>query len=370
MRLARQIGLVALLAAVAGGAVVGWQAFRPFEAANGAPAPDGKPRTVTVETAPVVYRDTDVTIEAVGSTRALRTVEITPLASGRIEELNFTAGQEVKAGDALLKLDDDIQRADLMEAEAQLKDARDSLERSETLRRTSSVSKATVDSLRTKVTIAEAERDRAARRLRDRVVTAPFDGVVSFSNVEVGGRVEDGDVIAVLDDLSAVQVEFSMPETMFGEVGIGTRVVANAAAFPDREFAGTIAFIDSRVDPVSRSFKARATIANRDRALPPGMFVHLSVVLNAEHALAVPEEAVVVDGSRAFVYVAEARDGVDLAEKRIVSLGHRSFGFVQITDGLRESERVIVRGHQKVRPGTPLKVMDEGPAAGPPKPQS
>lgn len=354
MRLSKQLGVLVLIGVVAGGGYFGWQAYGS-DSGTSAEADKPKERSVTVEVAPAAYRELDVIVEAVGSTRAHRTVEITPLATGRVTEVNFTAGKQVKGGDVLLRLDDEIQRADLVEAEARLTDAEAALKRSETLKRQNAIATATVDSLVAQVAIAKAERDRAAKHLRDRVVRAPFSGVVGFTEVELGTRVEDGNVVTVLDDLSEVEVEFSLPENLFGKVGIGKRVVAKAAPFPERNFDGAIDTIDSRVDALSRSFKSRAIIVNEDRALPAGMFVHLSVVIQSDPGLAVPEEAVVVDGNRAFVFAIVEHDGKQRAERRYITIGRRSFGFVEAKDGISDGELVVVRGVQKVRDGSLVK---------------
>lgn len=354
MRVVKQLVILAVLGAAAYGGYYGWQEYN--NVAGNEPTAASRKGAVTVETAAATLRDLDVLVEAVGSTRALRTVEVTPLAAGRVKEVGFTAGQVVRAGDILLRLDDEIQQADLAEAEARLTEAVATLRRSQTLNKTQIVADAIVDGLVAKVAIAKAERDRARRRLKDRVVIAPFPGVVGFSSVELGTRVEEGDVVTVLDDLSSVEVQFSLPESLFGKIGLDRRVVANAAPFPDRVFNGTIRSIDSRVDPVSRSFKARAVVNNDGRALPAGMFVHLSVVMDAEKALVVPEEALVIDGSRAFVIAVIDRDGAQIAERRFVTVGRRSFGFVELTEGVVSGDQVIIRGVQKVRDGTLVKI--------------
>src|SRR5690606_14135724 len=135
-------------------------------------------------------------------------------------------------------------------------------------------------------------------------------------------------------DRSEMEIEFSLPEGLYGVIAIGQPVVATSGAFPDRRFEGAVATIDSRVDAVSRSFKVRALLPNPDLALPAGMFMHVSVVLDSQIALMVPEEAVVVQGSRTFVYV--VADGK--ASVRDVQLGLREVGAVQITDGLAPGE--------------------------------
>ena len=357
MSFVKQIGLLVLLAALAAGGYAGWQQYAGGEAnaqqdrgkrGGGRAAP-------VVETAAAEYRDIETLIEAVGSTRARRAVEITPLASGRITKITFHAGKAIDAGEVLLRLDDDIQRADLIEAEARLTEARSALKRAQSLKQSSAVSESTVDRLVTALATAQADQERAARRLRDRTVTAPFAGIVGFPRVDLGARVEDGDTVTTLDDLSLVEIEFSVPENLFARIEPGQRIVADATAFPGRSFEGTIETIDSRIDPVARAFRARALVANPNLVLPAGMFMHLAIVLDARRALTVPEEAIVVDGSQAFVFAVTKDEKGERVERRDVTIGQRSFGHVEIVAGIAEGEQVVIRGVQRVRDGAPVR---------------
>jgi membrane fusion protein (multidrug efflux system) len=356
MRLFKQVGLLVIACAAVAGGYQGWQIYGVSKIDAKTSTEHKKRMPVTVETAAAGYRNLELAVEAVGSTLAFRSVEITPLAAGRVTKIGFDSGKVVKAGDVLLSLNDVIEQADLTEARARLKEATNTLKRSKKLRKQNAASAATVENLVAKVAISNAERDRATKRLKDRVITAPFSGVVGFSSVELGTRVNVGEVVTTLDDLSKVKVEFSLPESLFGTVGLGKRIVAHAAPFPGRIFNGTIETVNSRVDTVSRSFKARAIIANEDRALPAGMFVHLTVVLDQKKALSVPEEAIVAEGSRPYIY-AIVKDGKQQrVNRRYVSLGQRSFGYVEITDGVAEGEQVVIRGIQKVKDGKAVNI--------------
>ena len=167
MSIIKQAGILIVIAALAVGGYFGWQHFagNQADAQQNGPGAFG-PRAVSVVTAKAGYRELETVVEAVGSTRARRSVRITPLAAGRVVEIGFEAGQAVEAGDVLLRLDDDIERADFLEAEARLSNAVSALERGQSLKRRSAVSDATVEQLVADKAIAEAERDRAARRLR------------------------------------------------------------------------------------------------------------------------------------------------------------------------------------------------------------
>lgn len=362
MHVVRQLLILLVLAGIGYGGYWGWQTYFTVEEARGGGggAPfmrrGGGPASVVL--APVEARSITQNIEAVGSTRAKQSVAITADAAGTVTRLSFTSGQQVKAGQVLLRLDDTIERADVTEAEASLKQAQDTLDRSLSLKRTNAVALAAVDSQRADVIMAEAELKRATQRLKDRIITAPFAGVMGFTDIDVGDRLQAGDVVAVLDDLSAVSVEFSLPEIVFARVGAGIEIAAAAAAFEDRVFTGEIVAKDSRIDPVSRSFDVRATIQNEDRSLPAGMFMYITVMKGEVPTITVPEEAIFVEQGQVFVFAAIEGDKGLTADKRQVSIGQRHVGFIEIKDGLTVGEQVVVMGHQRVRPGRPIKIHD------------
>lgn len=353
MSFLRQLIFIAILALVATGAYFAWGEY----GSKSTPEQTSKRRggDPTVELAKVEFKNFDSAVEAVGSTRAKRAVDITPLAAGRVVEIAFKSGQTVNKNDILVRLDDEIQRADLKEAEAKLDEARSAMKRTTSLNRNSAVATATVESQAATVATAEADLDRAIRRLEDRTIRAPFSGVVGFSRVELGSRVKEGDVITTLDDLSSVEIEFAVPEQLYGRVEIGQKVIATASAFRQREFTGIIGSIDSRIDPVSRSVTARAIIQNPDLVLPAGMFMHVSVVLDPRRSLSVPESAVQVQASESFIYILNNTDKAETVKRRKVDVGQRSFGFVEILSGVEAGEEVVTRGVHRLRDGVKVK---------------
>jgi len=289
----------------------------------------------------------------------VRSIDIVPEVDGRLVELTIAPGSRVEKGDVLARLEDTIERADLSEAEAVLTEQQQAVERARQLRETNAVSQATLEEAIARLAEATADVERARRRLEERRITAPFGGVVGLTNYDTGARVEEGQQLTRLDDLSEVEVEFSLPETVFAQVAHGQTVVARSAAFPDREFTGTITAVDSRIDPVSRAFRTRAVIPNPDSALPAGMFLSLTLVLEQEDRVTVPEEAIVFQAAETYVFVAED----DTARRRIVRTGQRQDGRIAILSGLEEGEAVVVRGLQRVRDGSPLKVLKTDAAA-------
>lgn len=317
-------------------------------------------RAVAVETAAAEARSLASTVEAVGTSLARQSIEVVALASGRVKDIAFEPGQKVAEGDVLVLLDDEIERADLDQAEASLREAAAALERAVTLQKQNAVSQAALDEAESRKATAEADLDRGKRRLADRTVRAPFDGVVGMRQVDAGARIDDSTVITTLDDLSEIRIEFAVSETLFSNIAVGQAVVATAAAYPDRRFEGKVSSIDSRVDPAGRSFKVRATLPNDDLALPAGMYMHVTLALDSRVAVVVPETAIVPVGGKSFVYVVS--DGV--AERREVSLGQRQTGSVEIAEGVEAGDIVVVSGTQSLRPGAPVTVVARAGGAG------
>lgn len=316
-------------------------------------------RAVKVEAAAAGTRRIPILAEAVGTTRALRSVDIVPLADGRIVAIDITPGQEVEEGAILARLDDAIQRATLTEATARLNERELAMERARTLRQSNTISQANVEQLRSDVAIARAEVDRAKQRLDDRVVRAPFDGILGLSSTDLGARVETSTVLTHLDDLSQMEIEFSLSETVYGQIRQDQPVTATSAAFPGREFTGRVSAIDSRIDQTSRAFRVRARLPNPDRALPVGMFMRLEIELEVRDATVVPEEALQVEGGGVFLYVAQ--EGA--AERRTVTVGLRRDGVAEITDGVAAGDIVITRGIQSLRDGSQIEILNIGPDA-------
>lgn len=343
-----------VLVALALMALGGYEGYRrylapPDEAAEGR----ARGREVAVEVAEASERRLPRTVEAVGTTRARQSIEVVPVTSGNVVEIAFTPGQHVSAGQVLVRLDDDIERANLTDAEAQLVERDQAVERAARLQQSNSVALATVEQVTAAKAAADAEVERARRKLADRAIRAPFDGVVGLSDIDLGARVDDETVLTTLDDLSEVEVQFSLPETLFAEIAPGQPIDARSAAFPERIFNGRVAHIDTRIDPVSRAFKVRAVIPNPEGILPSGMFMSLTLTLSESDALVVPEEAIVVQAAETFVFVVE--DG--RAARRTVATGQRRDGVVAVTDGLAAGETVLVRGLQRVRDGSAVKIV-------------
>lgn len=320
---------------------------------GGAPGGQRTRPPTTVEVVAAAVSQVQENIEAVGSTRANRSVDVVSLASGRVASVHFQAGDRVAAGALLVSLEDGMERVDLSNSKATLDEAERTLKRTEQLAERGNVSEAALDQARANVVRAKANHDQDQLALDDMTVEAPFEGVMGFRLVEPGARIDPSTVIGRLDDLSEIDLEFRLPETVFSQVEIGLAASATAAAFPGRVFEGKVSLIDQRIDEASRSFVVRVAIPNEAYELPSGMFMVVDLTLQARESVVVPEEAVVSEAGVSYVYV--LAEGV--IDRREVALGLRQSAHVEIITGLAAGEKVVTRGVQKVRDGAPAQAL-------------
>lgn len=313
----------------------------------------------TVETTLAEVRTLSRTVEAVGNTRAVRYVDIKSKADGTITEILYKTGIRVEKGAVLFTLDDAIEKADLAQAEAEFLKADLALKRGDKLSQSRITARASLDELQAAMSAAAAQVDRTRARLADRTILAPFAGTPGFHAVDAGARVTKDTVLTRLDDLSSVLLEFAVPEEYFAIARIGLHAKAIAVAYPNRVFDAKITQVDTVIDPINRSFRVRAEIDNSDGALPSGMFMQLTLELDSQAMVMVPEESITVAGAKTHVFT--VADGK--ANKQNVITGVREPGYVQIVSGLSEGDEIITHGTSKVRSGSAVEVVG-GKAAG------
>lgn len=293
-------------------------------------------------------------INALGTARANEAVEVTSKVSNTVTAVRFEDGQRVQQGQVLVELDSAQARADLAAAEAASAESASQVKRSRELIASKVLSESQFEQLEATMKANQARVAAARSHVADTVIRAPFSGRVGLRRVSVGSLVNPGTTITTLDDLSVIKVDFAVPENFLAGLREGLKVSTTAAAFPDREFIGTVTGIDSRIDPVTRSVTVRAAIPNADLALKPGMFLNVTLARDEREALMVPEAALVPEQSRQFLFVIE--DG--RAIRREVRIGARQPGRVEIVSGLEVGEQVIVEGTQKVREGSEVHVVE------------
>jgi membrane fusion protein (multidrug efflux system) len=355
------------------------QSRRPFAAvlsvlsialvAPAVSAPGGSAPSViaaAASVAPVAER-----VEALGTLRANESVAITSNVTETISGVYFDDGQRVKAGDVLVEMTSAEEHALLEEAQARVAEAERQYDRVRALVRQRSASESLLDERKRDLDTARAMLVALESRLADRVVKAPFDGVVGLRNISRGALVEPGDLITTLDDDSVMKLDFTVPSLFLADLEPGLAIEARARPYGNRVFDGAVRGIDSRIDPVTRSVTVRALLPNPERALRPGLLMRVELLLNPREAVVVPEAALLQQGSDHFVLRlvdpegddgGEAGDGPTV-ERRQVQIGTRQPGIVEIVDGLAAGDRVITEGQEKARPGQPVRVLPDASLA-------
>ncbi|MFP4032367.1 MAG: efflux RND transporter periplasmic adaptor subunit [Desulfococcaceae bacterium] len=324
-------------------------------------AQDGKRPATPVVVAQAREREFLDILEALGTVKANESVEITATVEDRIAEIHFDDGDRVEADQVLVSLESGEEQSLLAEARAVLAERERQYERARQLFQRRATSKAALDEEERLLQTAKARVDNMEARVRDYTIRAPFSGVLGLRQVSEGAVVKTGTLITTLDDIARVKADFSVPEKFVGALTPGLTVAARAAAYPDRTFEGRVSTVSSRIDPITRSVIVRAMVDNADLSLKPGMLLTVEVVKRSSRALAVPEEAVLMEGNRGYVLAVDAADTV---ERRAIETGRREPGLVEVLDGLSPGDRVIVEGTNRVRPGATVAVVDAPDASG------
>lgn len=350
--LLRFVVFLVVTAAVAGGGWVYWQKKSTTAAA---PAKSAAKGAALVTTAKVVKDNFALDLDAIGTVQAFESADISSNVTERITEITFKDGDFVKKGTLLAKLSDSEEQAMLTSAKSTLAEEEREIARLQNLVKEGAAPEARLQERLTLADIARSKIRESEARLADRQIAAPFDGWLGLRRISVGALVSPGTVIASLDKIDVVKIDFSVPETYLGSVKAGTSITASAETLKDRRFEGKLAHLDSRLDPVTRSVAARAEVSNADLALKPGMLVMVTLKVEPHPSLAVPERSLVPIGAKAYVFTI-----VDGKAKRLeVKTGLRKPGVVEIRSGLQEGQIIIADGLVGLQDGAAIKVTGE-----------
>ena len=318
----------------------------------------GAPVPVAIEA--VRTQDWTDTLRALGTVHAREAVTVTAKVSETVQQVHFESGQQVARGAALVTLSGQQQQAALASAEAALKEAEQLFQRQDQLAKQQLIARASLDTQRAARDAARAQVAQIRANLSDRVIRAPFAGVLGIRQVSPGALVTPGTAIATLDDISRVFVDFPVPETELADVGPGQALVGRVSTFGERGFDGTVATVSARLDAASRAATVRGDFPNPDGLLKPGMLVDVSLARGTRQALVVPEIAVQQIGNETFVWRVKA-DGT--VEKANVVVGGRVPGKAMLKEGVKAGDRIVTEGVGKLQAGA--KVAEGGASSAP-----
>jgi multidrug efflux system membrane fusion protein len=355
--------IVGVLLALLVGGLVGFNAFRSkmiaqFFATN-------KPPPASVTVAQAKSEVVPNLLTAVGDLAAVHQVNVTSDVSGRITEILFTAGTEVKAGSPLIQLFDAPEQADLASFKAQATVAQLSLDRAKQLASRQFGPQATVDSTQAAFDQANAGIARTQAVISQKLVRAPFDGELGVRKVEVGQFLTAGTQIVTLTDLSMLYLNFTVTEKDSGNLKVGQTVRILVDAYPGRTFEGKITTIEPQIAAETRNIRVQATIENPDKILKPGMFATTTVVLpDKPPVVTVPETAVdyTLYGDSVYVITEKKEDDGKTSltvVRTFVRTGNRIDGRAEILNGLKDGDRVVAVGQLKLQSGAAVTISTD-----------
>ena len=313
-----------------------------------------EPRLETVVVTTLAPRVLVDVASLTGQLEAEHAVVVKPETDGIVSEIGFVEGEPVEEGAVLFSLRDEMQRARVAEARAELRLAEQVFERESKLQRRDASSLARIEEARAKLATSQAQLEIARLELERTRIRAPFDGTPGTRLVAVGERVEDSDGLVSIAAIDRLQVIFTVPETAVALARLGAVIDIRVAAFPRESFSGKVFYVSPTIDTAARRLVLKAWIDNADHRLKPGMFANVDVQISKRHgALLVPEASMVYDRNGTYVWrVIED----DVVQKVPVEVGLRQRGEVEIVEGLAPGDRVISAGTHKVMAGERVRI--------------
>jgi multidrug efflux system membrane fusion protein len=365
--------VVALLLALVGGGLYGFDRFRRQAIADFFASQTPPPTPVTA--APAEAGPMPRYLDGIGTLTAVREVMVAPEVAGRVIEIRFEAGASVKRGDLLVQLNDAPERAELASFQARERLAQANLERTSRLIQRDFATRATLDENQALLEQARAGIAQSQAIIDQKLVKAPFDGELGIRRVELGQYVDPGTTLVTLTDLDRLYANFTLPEQDRAALAVGQQVELRADAFPGEVFQGEVTAIEPQVDPSTRVIRVQATLANPGHRLLPGMFANARVVLAPEpRVVSVPETAIArtLYGDSVFVVEEDGRgeDGKprQKAVQTFVETGPAFEGRVAIVRGVEPGALVVSSGQLKLQNGAPVAVTSESALAVPATP--
>lgn len=315
--------------------------------------PDRERQAVPVVAQSVRVLPEQTEVEAIGTARAATSAEVFAESAGRVTEVLFSAGDYVRKGAPLLRLDARQERLAVEAARVQVREADQLLGRYRRIEDTGALSESQIEAGETALASARVALEQAQATLADRTVRAPFSGHVGLTEIDPGDRVNDTTPITQIDQRRTLFVDFPAPEAVFNQLKPGQVVQVRPFADPARSIDARIVATDNRIAQDSRNVIVRTAVANADDRLRPGMSFRVRFSRAGQARPVVPEHAIVWGGEGSHIFV--VREGK--AVRVPVTITTRREGLVFLEGDLRRTDRVIVEGVQKVRDGQDIRLV-------------
>lgn len=322
--------------------VIGYEVFHRSRLSQ----KESLPKEVTIVTLmPETFSEE---ISAVGTARSKDSVILTANVTETVKKIYFTDDQDVQKGDTILELNSDAENADLQAAQEALKETKQQYERSLSLFQKKVIAESRLEQDTRAYKEAQANVHKVQATLADRLIVAPFDGVLGLKNISEGALVTPGTPIVTLDDISEIKIDFDLAEKFLSQVQNGQTVFAHSDSYPTETFKAKVVSLSTQIDPVTRSFTVRAIRENEDKKLKPGMFLMLTLRGHPRETLFIPEISTLSDNDKKYVYKLTSDNKL---EKTFIQSGVRTKGKIEVIKGLKKGDRIVYEGLRLLRPG-------------------
>lgn len=296
----------------------------------------------------------DDKIYATGTLLPNEEVDLTPETSGRIIRIYFEEGSKVSKGQILAKIDNSELNAQLNKLKVQEKLAQSEESRQKKLLDIEAISQGEYDVTLNQLNTIEAEIELLETQIRKTNIVSPFSGVVSLRNVSEGGYVSPSTLIASMQQIDPIKIEFSVPERYISEIKEGT--VVNFGVTNARDtYQAKVYAIDSKIDINTRTVRVRARSNNPDGILKPGAFARVEIILKTfEDAILVPSDAILteLEGEKVFI----TQNGKAISKR--IKTGIRNESMVQILEGLTPKDTLVLTGLMSIQEGRPIEFKE------------
>jgi len=315
---------------------------------------------LTVKVEPIKATDWGRQISATGRLKAVNGVDVSAEVAGRVTDILFVAGQKVSEGMSLVKIDASVEKAQLQSAQAQVRLDKLTEIRYRRLSKTKAASQASLDEAVANLAMARANVEQYKQEIEKKDIKARFSGVIGIRQVDLGEYVQAGQEIATLQDLSAMDLDFTVSQKFLSELKVGAIVDVNVDSYPDKTFKGVLMAVDPKVDENSGLVSVQAHVPNEGGLLRPGMYAKVGVILpSMKSQLVVPQSAINFSLYGSFVYVVRKDDkGDQRVYQAIVDVLDRNANQAAVKGKLQAGDKVVTVGGVRLSNGSKIKMAE------------
>ena len=332
----------------------------PGRGGPGGPGNRREAEPIPVQVAPVTRGPISATLAFNSTLETESVVDIYPRINGQVDQLLVEEGDFVAAGTPLLKIDDRELRVDADEARVALEREQTDFTRTEGLFNRGLVNEQEYENDRFSLSQAQLRADRATIRYDYATVVAPFDGVISEREVQVGARVATGTKLFSFVSLQDMVAKVFVPGRYLTSVNAGQTAEITSEFIPDKSYAAWVKRISPIIDPASGTFKVTVGVPEPDGGIVPGLFVRASITTEERpDALLIPKNAVVYEGGSQYVFTVRRGRAMRLA----LDAGFENSTHIEVRSGLEEGDSVVVLGQSGLKDKSPLKIVEPEAAA-------